>query len=169
MNVLEASDLIDTCVNLGIWPPTVPDLLSEQAETWAAQLADVPLDWALKFAHEHVGPYSLRPSQIRGGWEEYSKNKARGRLMFDERACSFQRLCRCNHEPGVCNRGFVDEPREYTSEVRGESRDREGNTVTIEREVARDRWCPVCWDARNARRRELGKDPLDVGVMGPRQ
>lgn len=168
MNVLEASTLIDTCIGLGIWPNTTPDLLADQSQIWADQLDDVPLEWAVNFAHAHPGPYSLRPSQIRGAWAEYRKREQRNQQGYNERACAFQRRCRCSHAAGVCMRGFVDTPREWSTEKRGETTTPDGDTVTIVRDVIRDSFCPACWDARNAVRQEKGLDPIDLGVIGPR-
>lgn len=168
MNALEASTLIDTCIGLGVWPNSTPDLLADQSQIWADQLTDVPLQWAIDFAHSHPGPYSLRPSQIRGGWEEEQKRISRGRQIYDERACAFQRRCRCAHSPGVCNRGYVDKPREWSTEQRGQTTTIDGETVAIIRDVIRDSFCPTCWDARNAVRQEKGLDPIDIGVIGPR-
>lgn len=166
MNVLEASTLIDTCVGLGIWPNTTPDLLADQSQVWADQLSNVPLEWAVMYAHDHGGSYWIKPSMIRGAFEEEQKRIQRGRRMYDDRACAF-RNCRCSHAVGVCMRGFVDQPREWTAEERGQSTNRDGETVAIVRDVIRDAWCPTCWDARNERRMELKKDPLDIGVTGP--
>lgn len=166
MNVLEASTLIDTCLGLGIWPNSTPDLLADQAQVWSEQLEAVPLEWAVMYAHEHNSTYWIKPSMIRGAFIEEQKRVARGRQMYDERACAF-RHCRCKHEPGVCMRGFVDRQREWSAEERGQATTRDGETVQVVRDVIRDQWCATCWDARNQRRMETKKDPVDVGMIGP--
>ena len=169
MNVDEARLLITEAASLQIHPrPVDADHLDDMARGWAEVCEHVPYDFAHKMVINWEGPYNIRASQVRGGWEDH-RIRPDSRQIYDDRACAFVRLCRCRHAPGECLRGYVDVPREYTIEPRGEVTNRDGSTVTIEREVIRDKWCETCWDARNARRRELGKDPLDVGVVGPHQ
>lgn len=146
MNVLEAAHLIDRCVALGIWAhPGDAEAIAGQAEAWAEQLYQVPLAFALTVADQHPGPYSLRPGMIRGAWEQAEK-QARINTSYDERACAFARMCRCTHAVGQCNRGFLDTPADV-----------ERGTVA---------WCPQCWNARNLKREEEGKAPLEVGEVG---
>lgn len=146
MNVLEAATLIDRCVALGVWAhPGDADLIAAQAQAWSEQLSRVPLEFALGIADAHPGPYHLRPSQIRGSWEQAERAR-RTRVSYDERACAYARMCRCTHAEGQCNRGFLDT-----------SQDLERGSVA---------WCPQCWKARNLKREEQGKSTLELGEVG---
>lgn len=146
MNVLEAASLIDKCIALGVWPhPGDADLIAGQAQTWSQQLAAVPIAFAMAFVDTYPGPYNIRPSLIRGSWEQAEKAK-RLNTHFDERACAHARMCRCTHAEGACNRGFLDTPE-----------DLERGTVA---------WCPRCWEARNLKREEEGKSRLELGEVG---
>lgn len=146
MNALEAAQLIDRCIALGIWPsPGDAEMLATQAEAWGEQLRAVPLAYAIEQADRHPGPYYLRPSFIRDAWDQAVKVE-KAHITYGERACPNARLCRCTHGIDECNRGFLDTPS-----------DRERGTTA---------WCPLCWDARNLRREELGKEPVPLTAAG---
>lgn len=162
MNVLEAAELIDQAIALRAWShPGDDELLAGQAEAWAEALSEVPLDFALRMVRSHTGVYEIRPSQIRGGWEE-SRKAERMNRSGDERACAFDRWCHCTHSEGECYRGFRDTPVDKDREV-VQLRKVGGADVAYPQGV----WCPNCWTARNYRRSEMDKEPLPIGVIGP--
>lgn len=166
MNVLEAADLIDQCIALGIWRhPGDDDTLEGQVRMWAEALTAVPFEFAQTCVASHTTAYLIRPSMIRGQWEERQKAaRIADRNTFDERACPWARLCRCTHAEGQCYRGWLDEQYDRNREIT-ENR-RVGDT-----EIAYlvGRYCPTCWNARNERRIENNLQPIPLGLIGPHQ
>ena len=151
MDLLETSQFYDRCQALGVIPQADGEQVLDYVGVWQSTLADVPLDFAIRQAERHPGPYMLRPSFVRGAWDQQQERlKALDaqETAKNPRACPWARVCRCSHAEGVCLRGWVDE------------------VQTDQRGYAVAEWCDLCWDAKNLIREEHGKTPRPLGIVG---
>jgi hypothetical protein len=120
-----------------------------QVRAWNEVLKDLSYSWATQavtryYSTEQPFNRSITPGWIKDQWLETVRQAA---PAGSERACNLARLCRCSHAPGVCIGGFVDHPPAQVEH-------RAGKTHAVVEP------CPLCWDAKNAKRAEGGLAPV---------
>ena len=118
----EAVVIVTEAATLGIHvSPADPGHLTDMANGWAEVCRDVPYDFAHQVLIDWTGPYHIRPSQVRGTWEQDVRSKQRAGVLIVEGACAWVRVCRCSTD---CFNGQLREAEEKSHHHRrAEGRD----------------------------------------------
>lgn len=162
MNVEETAAFHDYCIAAGVWArPQSDDMRLDQIAAWSQILEDVPTSFGLQRVNQwepNAVQRYFQPTSVAFAWRMRREAEVRESVTYDEAACAWARLCTCPHVD--CYHGQMREAGDKTTII-------ETRSGVTNRYTTGVRWCPRCWDARNLKRVEEGKDARDYADVRP--